>query len=521
MPKNLLQYDILISCTSEVSDEIKIIKECIERFNRALGADKGIILNAKHWSTDSYPESGGKPQELLNKQFVLECDLAIGVFWTKFGTPTENYGSGTEEEIEELLKLDKQVFLYFSDVAKPPSQVDRDQFDKVIKFRGKYKDRGIYWPYSAKEDFRDLLFDHLSMHFLKVKKEEESEVKSENENSALSIAGLVKDEVADIATAYKSDYLHSKFMEDTLQNSKEMVEQISAISIPFVKKNEAVKTDFVGSNNMQNLMSQFKTSGISMLEPAGFPEVFKSTITNFMERESLIYDNNFFHIGELKRQRVVFNPPFGGAKTPELSGTDDEKEKYRLIRKLYWEIEKFEEFKKFFGILDSKYFVDLVLINKGTKFDEDVDVRLFFPKGSICLPNQLPDPDDEVIEMGDSFFDFLYTSQNNPFISDYDNRPVSSAYFEVPSVLDSYEEKMKRKRNKYRFKFASIFCYNIHERENTDVIAYNTNYIKHGTSKFFPSKIIMNSIPDKIKYEISSKHSPNLVKGELQILISE
>lgn len=520
MPKKLWQYDILISCTTEVSNEIAIIKECIERFNRTLGSDKGIILNPKHWSTDSYPESGGKAQALLNKQFVLECDLAVGVFWTRFGTPTENYGSGTEEEIEELLKMDKQVFLYFSDVAKQPSQVNRDQFDMVMQFRERYQNRGIYWTYSKQEDFRELLFNHLSMHFLRVTKDDESVIKFENETSSLSIVGVANDEVADKPVAYKNNYLQSKFMEDIRHSAKEMVEQIKVISIPFVEKNEPVGPDSAGINSMQSIVNQLKITGISMLEYVTFPAVFKSTIINFMEKESLSYADEFFHIGELKRQKVVFNSPFG-ERSPELSGTEDEKKKYRLIQKLYWEIEKLEEFEKFFGVLDNKYFIDLALINTGTKFDEDVDVKLFFPKGSLCLPSQLPDPDDEVIEMGDPFFDLLYTSRSTPFISDYDDRPVSSVYFGVSSVLDSYEEIMKRKRSKYRSKLDSIFCYDVHERDNIDVIAYNTNYIKHGTSKFFPSKIIMNHIPDKIRFEVSSKYSPNMVNGELQIIVSE
>lgn len=520
MPKKLLQYDILISCTTEVSIEIEIIKECIERFNRTIGSDRGIILNPKHWSTNSYPESGGKPQVLLNKQFVLECDLAVGVFWTKFGTPTENYGSGTEEEIEELLKMDKQVFLYFSDVAKQPSQVNRDQFEKVSHFRERYQDRGIYWTYSRQEDFRDLLFNHLSMHFLRVAKDDEIVIKPENETSSLSIIGVANDEVADNPVAYKNNYLQCKFMEKIRHSAKEMIEQIKVLSIPCVEKNEPVEPDSVGIKNMKGIMNQLKISGISMLENVTLPAVYKSTIINFMEEESLSYDDEFFHIGELMRQKVVLISPFGGG-APELSGTDDEKEKYRLIKKLYWEIEKLKEFERFFGVLDNKYFVDLALINKGTKFDEDVDVKLFFPKGSLCLPSQLPDPDDEVIEMGDPFFDLLYTSRSTPFISDYDDRPLSQVYLGVPSVLDSYEEKMKRKRSQYRSKFDSIFCYDVHERDNIDVIAYNINYIKHGTSKFFPSKIIMNHIPNKITFEVSSKYSPNLVKGELQITVSE
>ena len=35
---------------------------------------------------------------------MRDCDAAVAIFWTKFGTPTDKYGSGTEEEIEEMLR---------------------------------------------------------------------------------------------------------------------------------------------------------------------------------------------------------------------------------------------------------------------------------------------------------------------------------------------------------------------------------------------------------------------------------
>ena len=101
MPRRgITAYDLLISCPGDVNEFIDVIRDCIDNFNRVLGSVNNMEVVAKHWSTDSYPQSGGKPQELLNQQFVRECDAAVALFWTKFGTPTDKYGSGTEEEIE-------------------------------------------------------------------------------------------------------------------------------------------------------------------------------------------------------------------------------------------------------------------------------------------------------------------------------------------------------------------------------------------------------------------------------------
>lgn len=145
MPRiGITAYDLLISCPGDVLRYAKVVKECVDIFNHTLGKNNNVQIMPKHWSIDSFPQSGDKPQELLNKQFVRDCDAAVAIFWTKFGTPTDKYQSGTEEEIEEILSSGKQVFLYFVDAQINPSEMDLEQFKKVKEFKERYKDRGIY-----------------------------------------------------------------------------------------------------------------------------------------------------------------------------------------------------------------------------------------------------------------------------------------------------------------------------------------------------------------------------------------
>ena len=161
MPRvGITAYDLLISCPGDVNQFIDIIRECVDNFNRVYGNINNMEIATKHWSTDSYPQSGDKPQELLNKQFVRECDAAVAIFWTKFGTPTDKYGSGTEEEIEEMLSSNKQVFMYFLDAPINPSNVDMEQYKKVQAFKEKYKDRGIYFIVKDEHELRQLVTNH-------------------------------------------------------------------------------------------------------------------------------------------------------------------------------------------------------------------------------------------------------------------------------------------------------------------------------------------------------------------------
>jgi len=173
MPTNITQYELLISCPGDVKKEVELIKEVVHKFNSEFSKTLGIMIQERHWVKDSYPASGDKPQEILNKQFINECDAAVAIFWTRFGTPTDEYGSGTEEEIEKMLSMGKQVFMYFSDSPVSLSEIDSEQYEKVKEFKGKYTDRGLYWEYKTADEFKDLFYAHLTKHFLTLSKVEE------------------------------------------------------------------------------------------------------------------------------------------------------------------------------------------------------------------------------------------------------------------------------------------------------------------------------------------------------------
>ncbi len=134
MPHTSTVYSLLLSCPGDVLDLKDIIEECVKSFNSSLGEINKMIIQLKHWSTDSFPQSGDKPQKLLNKQFVDDCDLCVALLGTRFGTPTDNYDSGTEEEIENMLAQGKQVFLYFIERSVDPSSIDVQQYRNITLY---------------------------------------------------------------------------------------------------------------------------------------------------------------------------------------------------------------------------------------------------------------------------------------------------------------------------------------------------------------------------------------------------
>lgn len=178
MAKEIKVYDLLISCPSDVSESVEMLEKEVNQFNNFFGRKNNIIVRTRHWSKDSYSEFGNQPQELLNKQIVDSSDMALGVFWTRFGTPTENYGSGTEEEIERMLSMGKQVFLFFLDKPLSPSKIEQEQYRKILSFRDRHKNDGIFFTVQDEEALVKKFRENLELYFDRITRGEEDRKRS-------------------------------------------------------------------------------------------------------------------------------------------------------------------------------------------------------------------------------------------------------------------------------------------------------------------------------------------------------
>ncbi len=103
-------------------------------------------------------------REVLNRQIVDKCDIAIAVFWTRFGTETEDFGSGTEEEIEKMLKDGKQVFLYFLEKPISPAKINHEQYAKIQSFKERHKGEGLFFMVADESILADQFREHLELY---------------------------------------------------------------------------------------------------------------------------------------------------------------------------------------------------------------------------------------------------------------------------------------------------------------------------------------------------------------------
>jgi len=183
MAKLIKQFRLFIATPSDISEEKEIISQVVNEWNLNFGQSANVHIETTHWTTHSYPEYGDRPQAIINKQIVEEADIIIGVFWTRFGSPTGVANSGTEEEIKLGIKNNKKVMVYFSDHPVSLSKVNYDEYQKIIQFKEEYKDRGLYFSYTDSNDFRNMLRTHLSRIMNDITKSSQISDLDQNNNS--------------------------------------------------------------------------------------------------------------------------------------------------------------------------------------------------------------------------------------------------------------------------------------------------------------------------------------------------
>jgi len=529
----ITQYSILISCPGDVQEELNVIKQVIENFNKTIGEANNVSLAVKHWSTHVYPESGGKPQELINKQMVLDCDAAVAVFWTRFGTPTDSYGSGTEEEIELLLREDKQVFLYFSNKPLPPKEMVSEQYTRVKKFQSEYREKGIYSEYNDLEEFKQNFTNHLNTHFLKMISEKDS-LSTYNKAPSLNIKGINKDDITEKPQIIQPNLQKSQFIKDIELEISDLFRAIKSIDIPTEVEEEMEET--TKDNNELVVSDSLKEVGRIALKinekSKPFQSFFEKREIHFTEKEKglvMDYANSksisieekmFFNVGNLiETKNMLGGSPLGTSPNYQPSGSDEEIEKYKLINKLILKIDHFKQWKNYFKGIESKYFVRLAISNNGTTFDEDVDIKLFIKKSKLVKKDDMPFPGTGILETATEILESIYKINQTYNSEEYVGSGVGKSSYlpNIPVPGMRYQKSIENLKENFKEYIEDIFVYDYYQDDEFDIMSFNISYIKQHTNIGFPTLLVLHSEVKEIKFKINSKHSPEVIEGTLEI----
>jgi hypothetical protein len=162
MPENVLLYRLFVGAPSDVDEAHDVIRGQIEQWNRDHGPLSGARVEFTNWRTHSHPAAGGRPQALLNKQVVDGCDIMVGIFNARFGSPTGVADSGTEEEIRRSIRSGKKVMVYFANLPAPRRKKARNEFERIEAFKSKLGTNAIYHTYTDMPAFEEAFRQHLA-----------------------------------------------------------------------------------------------------------------------------------------------------------------------------------------------------------------------------------------------------------------------------------------------------------------------------------------------------------------------
>ena len=518
MPKNVDLYNLLISCPGDVTSEIKIINEVVSDFNDRFSEALGVLLKTKHWSKNSYAQSGGNPQTLLNEQFIKDCDVAVAIFWTRFGTPTDEYGSGTEEEIELMLKSKKQVFMYFCDKPIEPSKMNSEEYARVKRYRESYSKKGLYYTYSSDEDFKRVLFAHLSEHFLSLKKINKLK---EERKPQLSICGINENNQLTDNALIQTFTLNT---DCSIQKYENQIKQIyqEIINLPVYKCEKTVE-----KNIITNLIS-------NICRPVEFDDNSKKEL---LEKTAKKFNINlpdyFFELGNLSRNTLQtyqnMNAIYSGSGSDEddLIGSVYEKRKYYLLNNLHKVIEQYTKWKSVEERLYGLKCIKLAVKNTGTNFDEDVEIKLTINKNSLLTIGEFPpivNTKEDLFAMGrllDEYdmYDLFEIKDTAEYLSYEDSIEQSSNTLNNKPFVSDFPFRFRHKdiRKEYEETLVKIFDYIIYDDNENYILKFKFDYIKHLTVVAFPAPIFVKSNLKTIEYKITSKNSIEEINGTIII----
>jgi hypothetical protein len=86
---------IFLASPSDVKAERDMIFALKDDLDLIIGQDKNLKFDIINWERNTYPGKGDDAQAVINGQINNEYDIFLGIFWQRFGTPTNRFESGS------------------------------------------------------------------------------------------------------------------------------------------------------------------------------------------------------------------------------------------------------------------------------------------------------------------------------------------------------------------------------------------------------------------------------------------
>jgi hypothetical protein len=150
-------YRVLIASPFDLVEERQVATEAVHEWNAQHADAESVVLLPVRWETHALPQSAIRPQEAINRHLVQECDILVGMFWTRIGTSTPVAESGTVEEIDQFVAAGKPALLYFSSRPIDPNKIDLRQHKKLKSFKDATYQKALTGSFSGLDELRQIL----------------------------------------------------------------------------------------------------------------------------------------------------------------------------------------------------------------------------------------------------------------------------------------------------------------------------------------------------------------------------
>ena len=156
-------FNVMIVSPSDLNNERKIVREALYHWNEINSRHRNIVFSILGYDSNAHTDSGAHPQEILNHQLLEQADLIIAIFWTKLGTPTTEYSSGSVEEITKHIQQGKKAHIYFSNKTIDPRKLDTEQYEKLQNYKKSIQGSTFYKEFSSEDEFEKMMGDEIQL----------------------------------------------------------------------------------------------------------------------------------------------------------------------------------------------------------------------------------------------------------------------------------------------------------------------------------------------------------------------
>ena len=322
MPKTETVLKVFAASPHDVAEEREVLEEIVSGLNVSWADTHGIRLDLVRWETHVVPGVGDNVQDVINEQISDSYDIFLGIMWTRFGTPTQQASSGTEEEfLRAYNRYQKNhnsvdIMFYFKTTPISPMNIDLDQLQAISKFRSRLKELGcLYYEFNSIDEFRNSITRHLGMTVPKWKKRLENSSIVESVPAHREIVDVTEDNLIGEEEGFV-DLIES--VHDSISNVNEilvrMKEATQDFSSEIHQRTEEAKELSVSSNS-QNLKSVKRMAANAArdlnnyvarmrVEIPLYSQSFTSAMVSFSQAATLITD---FEIDNVDNLQILLN----------------------------------------------------------------------------------------------------------------------------------------------------------------------------------------------------------------------